>query len=121
MGDLLEQGAGWLARMRTKHMSRTVTYQRGTQQVALAATVGGTTFEIANEYGVLERWESRDYLVAASDLVLGGTVVQPQSGDTIIDAGQVYEVMAPGKEDVFRPSDHHGLTLRIHTKRTGTQ
>jgi len=28
----------------------------------------------------------------------------------------VYEVLAPGKEDVFRLSDPYGVTLRIHTK-----
>jgi hypothetical protein len=120
MGDLLEQGAGWLAGMRTQYLSRTVTYQSGQQQVQLQATVGSTTFDIASDYGVVERWESRDYLVGASDLVLGSAVAQPQRGDTITDAGQVYEVMAPGKEDVFRFSDHYGLTLRIHTKRIGS-
>jgi hypothetical protein len=120
LGDLLEHAAGWLAGMRTKHLSRTVTYQSGGQQVRLAATVGSTTFEIANDYGVVERWESRDYLIRASDLVVGGAVAQPQRGDTITDAGEVYEVMAPGKEDAYRPSDHYGLTLRIHTKLTGS-
>lgn len=119
MVDLLEQASVWLGRMRAKHLSRTVTYRRGDQQVDLAATVGGTTFEVDTGYAVPERWESRDFLIAAADLVLGGQVVRPQRGDAIIDAGQVYEVMAPGKEDVFRPSDPYGLTWRIHTKRTG--
>jgi hypothetical protein len=106
--------------MRTQYLSRTVTYASGGQQVQLQATVGSTTFQVANDYGVFERWESRDYLVVAADLVLGDAVVVPQRGDTITDGGQVYTVMAPGHEDVYRPSDQYGVTLRIHTKLTGS-
>jgi hypothetical protein len=102
--------------MRTAHLSRQVTYSRGVDSVELAATVGHTTFEIEDGYGAVEKWESRDFLVAAAELMLGGALVQSQSGDKITDGGKVYEVMAPGKEDVCRPSDPYGVTLRIHTK-----
>jgi len=116
MADLLEQAAGWLGGMRAMHLSRTVTYCRGADSVQVAATVGRTVFEIDDGYGVIEKWESRDFLIAAADLVLGGVTVTPQRGDRIADAGKVYEVLAPGKEDVSRPSDPYGMTLRIHTK-----
>jgi hypothetical protein len=114
---MLQTGMAWLDGMRQAHLSRPVTYARGGDSVELAATVGRTVFEIDDGYSGIEKWESRDYLVAAAELVLGGQTVAPQRGDRITDAGQVYEVLAPGKEDVYRPADPYGVTLRVHTKR----
>jgi len=66
-----------------------------------------------------------DFLVAAADLVLGGAAVLPAVGDRIRVASggtvQVFEVMAPGGQAHYRPSDPHGLTLRIHAKRIGQE
>jgi len=120
MPDLLEQGASWLENQRTRHMSRTVTYIRGNDGVDLPATIGRTEFEQSDEYGVIHRIESRDFLVRAADLVLGGRAVWPQPGDRIREAVGaqtfVYEVMAPGGEPPWRYSDPYRRTLRIHTK-----
>lgn len=116
MVDLLEQAAGWLDRIRTAHLSRPILYSRGTASIAVQATVGKTVFEVDDGYGAVEKWESRDFLITAANLVLGGVVVTPQRGDRIADGGKVYEVLAPGKEDVFRLSDPYGVTLRVHTK-----
>ena len=114
--DLLEQASGWLANQRTKFLSRSVVYSRGNVSVGVQATIGKTAFEVDDGYGMIEKWESRDFLITASDLVLGGAAVTPQRGDRIADGGKVYEVLAPGKEDVYRPSDQYGVTWRIHTK-----
>ncbi len=120
MPDLLEQGAAWLEDQRTRHLSRTVTYLRSGDSVDLAATIGRTVFEQADDYGVVHRTESREFLVLATDLVLGGKVALPQAGDRIREiAGDqifIYEVMAPGGEPPFRYSDPYRKTLRIHTK-----
>jgi mono/diheme cytochrome c family protein len=71
------------------------------------------------------RTESRDYLVSAEDLVLGGVVERPKAGDRIRETeGEqllIYEVMAPGGEPPWRWSDRHRRTLRIHTKYVGTE
>ena len=120
MGDLLESAATWLGGMRARHLSRPVTYQRGSDSVEVAATVGKTEFEIDGGYGVVERFVSRDFLVAAADLTLAGEPVEPQPGDRIRETvGQkvhVHEVMAPGKEPCWRWSDPYRATLRVHTK-----
>lgn len=125
MPNLLEQGATWLEDQRHKHMTRTVTYERGTDSVELSATIGRTEFEQADEYGTVHRIEARDYLVRASDLVLGGQQTLPQAGDHIreTDGAQtfVYEVMAPGTEPPWRYSDPYRKTLRIHTKHVATE
>jgi len=63
VADMLEQGAAWLDGMRTKHASRTVTYIRGTDAVELSATLGQTTYEIADEYGVPTPLTDRAWVV----------------------------------------------------------
>lgn len=125
MGDLLAKGSELIDRTRRAHLSRTVVYRRGDDTVELAATVGSTAFDRTDEYGVIHRIESRDYLVTAADLVLAGEKVTPKAGDRITetDGSRVheYEVMAPGGEPAWRSSDPQRMSLRIHTKfvRTG--
>jgi hypothetical protein len=125
MADLLEWGSAWLDTMRSKHLTRPVTYQRGAAAVEIAATVGRTVFELADAYGVVERTESRDFLVMTGDLVIGGAGVLPERGDRIREtAGDkvyVYEVMAPGKEPCWRFGDDYRRTLRIHTKQVAVE
>jgi hypothetical protein len=125
VADLLQQGAAWLEGMRHKHASRPVTYQRGSQSVALNATVGRSVFQVVAADGLVEQVERRDYLVRAANLVLGGAATEPQVGDrireTVGGTVQVYEVMGAGQEKHVRKSDPDGLTLRIHTAHVGTE
>ncbi len=125
MTNLLEQGAAWLQDQRTRHLTRTITYLRAGDSVDLPATIGRTTFEQADEYGVIHRTESRDYLITAADLVLAGKLELPKPGDRIreTDGDQIflYEVMAPGGEPPWRYSDPYRRTLRIHTKHVGME
>ena len=120
MADLLQQGSDWLQAKRTQYASRVVTYARGAQSVELSATIGKTTFEVDDGYGVLVRHESRDFLILTADLVLDAEQVLPQRGDRIRETqnGQifVYEVSAPGKEPCWRYSDPYRKALRIHSK-----
>lgn len=122
MGDLLAKAAEWLTDQRHQHMARTVTYQRGGDEIELSATIGQTTFEQVDDHGIT-RTQSRDFLVRAADLVLGSAAVLPISGDRIVetDGAQTYtyEVMAPGGEPPYRYSDSFRNTLRIHTKMVG--
>lgn len=140
MADLLETASAWLDGQRRKFLAKMVTYCRtqtapdpddedGTVEVILEvevlATVGRTTFEIESSTGVAERFEARDFIITAADLVLGGVVVTPERGDHIKEtAGSqtlVYEVVGPGSEPCWRYSDPYRLAIRIHTKQTGAQ
>ena len=125
MADLLEQASNWLEDQRTEHATRTVTYQRGANTVVLSASVGRTIFEVDTGLGVVERTESRDFLVLTADLVLAGSSTLPERGDRIRETQgtttYVYEVMAPGKEPDWRYSDPYRKTLRIHTKHVSTE
>lgn len=125
MANLLEQGSDWLESMRHRHAAMEVRYVRESEGVFLRATVGRTVFEVENGRGVLERTESRDFLVLAKDLILGGHPTLPERGDKVRETKDgtvyVYEVMAPGKEPHFRYSDPYRKTLRIHTKHVDTE
>ena len=115
----------WLDGQRVRHLSRSVTYLRGSNSVELDAAVGKTLFEIDNGMAVLEKFESRDFLVRAGDLVLNGQRTLPERGDkvreTVAVTVYVYEVMAPGREPCWRYSDPYRRALRIHTKLVDTE
>jgi len=123
--DLLEKGSAWLEGQRHKHCTRPVTYVRGLESATLQATVGRTLFEQVNGFGITEKYETRDFLVLAADLILGGTPALPMRGDKISEqqGTQIftYEVMAPGSEPEWRYSDAYRQTLRIHTKQVGVE
>ena len=125
MTDILERGSNWLEDQRVAHASRPVEYQRGQSSVEVPASIGRTVFEIDDGVGILERTESRDFLIPAAELVLDGAPALPERGDrireTIGTVTFVYEVMAPGKEPPWRYSDAYRRTLRIHTKLVGTE
>lgn len=119
---MLQKGVEWLDAKRKACMSSSVVYTRPSILgfVGLQATLGETVFDQVDEFGVVHRFESRDFLITAADLVLGGVVTLPVVGDRIILTmnGKVrtYEVMAPGDEQPYRFCDPHRVMLRIHTK-----
>lgn len=128
VADLLDKASAWLQDQRVKFLAHMVVYQRGAESVELAATVGRTVFEQADEYGIVQRTESRDFLVRTSDLVIGGAAVLPRPGDRIRETagGQsfVYEVLSQnqrGERPPWRYSDPQRRTLRIHTKLVATE
>lgn len=125
MTDLLRIGSDWLEDQRTKHLSRMVIYQRGVTGAGeltaeVAATIGKTEFDVENGHGVLERIESRDFLILVADLVLDGQATPPKQGDFVNETNgnvtHVYEVLAPGGAPHFRYADPYRKTYRIHTK-----
>ena len=125
MADLLQQGCDWLAEIRARHAGKTVTYRRAEQSVEVTTSIGKTEFEVDDGYGLMQRFESRDFLVLAHELVLSGQATLPASGDRISETqdGRTfeYEVTAPGKEPCWRYSDPYRRTLRIHTKQIAAE
>jgi hypothetical protein len=125
MADVLEKGLSWLDDQRHTYMTRTVVYQRGSDAVEIAVTIGRTEFEQVDEHGVVQRFQSRDFLVRAADLALAGAPTLPKAGDRIRETigaqTFVYEVMAPGNEPPWRYSDPYRKALRIHTKHVATE
>ena len=125
MTDILQEKLGWLEDQRHLHRTIPVTYHRGEEAIEVLATTGKWTFRIDDGTGVLEKIESRDFLILTATLVLSGQATLPQRGDRIKetdgDKVYVYEVLAPGKEDCWRYSDPYRKTLRIHTKQVDVE
>jgi hypothetical protein len=123
---LLEWGQSWLNNQLQQFASREVVYQRGVSTLAVQATVGRTLLKLDDGYGgVLLQWTDRDFLIRAEDLVIAGETILPQRGDRVheVQSGvtYTYEVLAPGKEPVWKWSDLYRSLLRIHTKQIQVQ
>lgn len=125
MADMQAAGAAWFESMRVKFMTVPVRYCRDTMAAEVAATIGKTVFEIARDYGIFEKVESRDYIIAAGELLLSGEPILPVRGDQIRQMRDgktyLYEVLAPGNEPCWRWSDSYRRSLRIHTKQVGEE
>lgn len=125
MANLFESGAAWLAGQLKTHAAVDVIYVRGIESVPVKATIGKTEFEVDDGSGVILRIQSRDYLIHAADLQLGGSASLPLAGDRIRETQGsqtfVYEVTAPGNEPHYRFSDPFRTLLRIHTKHVATE
>jgi hypothetical protein len=117
--DLLKNASDWLEDQRTRYAASTVQYVRGSRSVEVPATVGKTTFEVDDGYGVMVRYESRDFLILAADLIFDDQPEKPQRGDQIRETQNqqvfIYEVSAPDKTPCWRYSDAFRKSLRIHT------
>jgi len=116
MADMLAAGASWLADQMAASASMNCAYKRGANTTQFTATLGRSTFEAAGQNGVVERWESRDYIVRVADLPYG----EPQRGDFIVEElngeAYFYEVAAPRGVPLFHYSDAFQNAVRVHTK-----
>lgn len=117
--DQLKRG---LERLRSV-AGKTVTYRRGAQAVALQAVTGQSEYSTVDDAGMPVANQSRDFLVAAAELVLDGEEVEPKVGDVIeeLDGTRVrtHIVIALGDDQPWRWSDSGRSTRRVHTKERG--
>ena len=113
---MLAIGSAWLAGQLKTAAGNAVTYRRGSDEAEVTATIGRSEFEAQSQSGVVENWESRDYLITYGDLPFG----EPLRGDVIVETvgGDLceYEVSAPRGVPVFHPGDAFRTVIRIHTK-----
>lgn len=122
MANLLATGATKLAALLKSHAGTSVTYKRGeSQSVSLTVTVGQTQFEQVDGEGGLLRWNSRDFLITAADLILSESVTLPVKDDKIVEVGadgvtRTFVVAPVEGENCYRFSDTSRTILRVHTK-----
>ena len=118
---MLAESAAWLDSMRREHLSRWVSYTRGSVTTPCLASVSKSTFEVQTDNGVVERWESRDYIISHVDLPFG----QPERGDVITEtmgpATASYAVCSPAGLPVWQEGDAFRKCVRIHTKLAGEE
>lgn len=123
MSNMLQAGAEFLKDKLHAAASRSITYTRGANSVALTAVIGRTPFRVQSSGPGGARsqitWSERDYLIAAAELILGGSLTTPQKGDQITDSDGTFELVSINAEPCYRNSDPYGIQLRCHTKRIG--
>ncbi len=100
-----------------------IRYVREDSSVEMIAVAGSTDYAIEELSGLLESIQSRDFLVLASELVLGGSPVLPERGDEVREVlpnGEelIYPVMSPSGSRHYEYSDPYRVVIRIHTKQT---
>lgn len=115
---MLDTGSLWLDSILGTSEGVEVTYRRGAAEVELEGVVVGQTL-IGSDFGVgiVQTWQTRDYLIPTADLILGGNVTEPEVGDTIEQGGVTYRVTEADDGRPWRYSDEATRTmLRVHTK-----
>lgn len=100
-----------------------VTYHSESGSVELTAALGWSPFEITDELGRVSTWRSRDFVLLAAELVIGGQTIEPQRGHYILLAAgsrvERYTVQHPDpKQPPWRYMDPTNTALRVHTART---
>jgi|694.fasta_scaffold04174_29 hypothetical protein len=96
-----------------------ITYTRGASSVTISRAVPGrSVHDVTQDGSVIEQIKSRDYILLASELKIGGVVITPQRGDQITEGAKIYKVLSVGGEAAWRYQDQTMQTLRIHTKET---
>lgn len=120
MPDLLQTACDWLTGALKANASQPVTFRRGSATIPLQATLGSTEWSSEPSDGIVETWESRDFLITAADLVLNGQRIEPVANDRIeqVIGGTtfVYQVLSQSAGQPFAYSDPGRGGMRIHTK-----
>jgi hypothetical protein len=115
MSDMLASGASWLAGQLSASASRSVRYYRGTNYGVISAAVGTSRFESQGTSGVLEMWESRDFVIKAGTLPFGEPLRHDKIVETVNGVDVTYEVTSPRGVPVFHYGDAFRQTVRVHT------
>ena len=115
MSDLLANGAAWLAGQLAAGASRSVRYSRGADYGTVNATIGTSRFESQGTSGVVEMWESRDFIIKAGTLPFGEPLRHDKVVETVNGVDVTYEVTSPRGVPVFHWGDAFRQTVRVHT------
>lgn len=118
MRNLLKEGSDWLQDQQVAYCATFLSYRRSSYSVSLAATKGRSTHAITDSQGFLINEESDDFLIAAADLIINGSAVEPAAGDWIVEgsSGSTYEVTGVAGGPAWRWADSYRKRYRIHVK-----
>jgi hypothetical protein len=81
----------------------------------VSATIGTSRFESQGTSGVVEMWESRDFVIKAGALPFGEPLRHDKIIETLNGADVTYEVTSPRGVPVFHYGDPFRQTVRVHT------
>lgn len=112
----LDTAAAWLDSTLATSDGVTVRYSRGIPYVDVTAVLGQTPtgFDLGN--GILQTWQTQDFLIPQADFELSGSDVSPQVGDEVRSGDVVFRVCLADDGRCWRFTDPYRRTMRIHTK-----
>jgi len=122
MPNLLQRAAVWLGERLQVAGGRTVTYRRGLHSVELTLTPHMHEEQVLGQDGIEQDVLSYAWTITASELIINGSVVVPQSGDVIeetLDSGEEirWEVFPRGdKDQCYEWMDSSKLLIRVNVK-----
>lgn len=116
MSSLFGRSIALLGQTAQRAAGVTVKYRRGIHEVEVDAVPGFTEFQTEGPDGVIETFQTRDWLIFAKDLVIESVETLPQHHDEIVENGMSYRVLHLEGIGAFRFSDPYRTILRIHTK-----
>ena len=117
MSDVLSRAETALARIQKSGASQSVVYQRLGATVTVTATVGRSMASQYDQGGMVIAYETTDFLILATDLVLNGKQVVPMRGDEVLWRNRVYRVVSEQQgEKPWRESGPDGTVIRVMTK-----
>lgn len=100
-----------------------ITYTRPGEpdlSVTLWVVPGRSSHEVIQSNMVVEQVQSLDFIVKASELVLGESVTLPQVGDYCeTEDGLVHHLLNVGGEPRWKYTDQTKQFIRLHFKQTG--
>ena len=105
--------------MNTADFAVAITYERRGATVAVNAMVEPSQFPSLGDEGGATKYETRGYLIESSMLILGGTVVVPEIGDTITEGTRVYIVPKKTDGPRWEYADENRLLIRVNTTYKG--
>ncbi len=119
MANVIKDGLAWMAAKLKAYASDAVTITDGTNSISgVLATIGKTEWEYEDESGVVDRMETRDFLIDATDLDFGSGPVLPKRGMKIVEViGTVTFTRTVASPPGLSFWDHDGYygKLRIRT------
>lgn len=114
MPSFFENSMDWFTAQQKLLAGREVIYKRGVNEITITIVDGASEFEHDDGSGTLDKFETRDYIVAAADLVINDVTILPQRGDQIIDGSETVTVDMPDGMSVFQ-DDALNRRWVIHT------
>jgi len=125
--NFLRTSLAWLTQTLHDNASEDVIYvQTNGNRIACRAMFGNKLLHLDDQAGGFRiELTDMDFLIAASDLTNGGSVLEPLRGDLIVCTiginVEIFEV-APysGEETIWRWADPHESMMRIRTKHVET-
>ena len=102
-----------------------VTYVYGNSEIAVTAEAVMHDYDVQRTYDVPETIQSRDYVISAASLVIGGEAIEPRTGnkikETINGSLEIFQVMPLGNRPEAEHTDASGTSWLIHTKHIGSE